>query len=314
MALPTPMTVAPYRAPARTRLQAGRRRALLGYLLVSPALVLSIVFFIIPMILLVAMSFSDWPLLGDPSPAGLENYARALTDDTFFAALSFTSLFTVVLVPTSMAVAYAAAVMVRGTGLFVSFVRTTFFIPVVIGFTAAAYMAQVMLMPGTGIINITLEAIGLTDGQTAWFTQPSTAFWAIVVLTVWKNMGIAMILLMAGMQSIPEELHDAAKIDGAGWWRREASVMFPLIRRQFALCMILSLSGTLLVFDQFYVLTKGGPSGSTTTAVMYTYQQSFVRYDLGYGAALSLILTAVILVVALIQLRTLRADRTKSAK
>lgn len=312
MTLPTPTAVAPTRAAVRVRPGMGRSRALLGYLLISPALVLSIVFFVIPMILLVAMSFSDWPLLGTPSPAGLANYARALTDDTFLRALGFTAAFTAVLVPAAMAASYAAAVMVRGTGPFVAFVRTTFFMPVVIGFTAAAYMAQVMLMPGTGIINIALEEIGLTDGQTAWFTQAGTAFWAIVVLTVWKSMGVAMILLMAGMQSVPEELHDAAKIDGAGWWRREASVTFPLIRRQFALCMILSLSGTLLVFDQFYVLTKGGPGGSTTTAVMYTYQQSFVRYDLGYGAALSLVLTAVILVIALIQLRTLRADRPRS--
>lgn len=311
MALPAAPAVEGIRAPARSRAGMGRRRALLGYLLISPALLLSLVFFVIPMILLAAMSFTDWPLLGTPSLAGLENYARAFTDRGFLDALVFTALFTVVLVPAAIAVSYLAAVMVRGTGPFVAFVRTTFFMPVVIGFTAAAYMAQVMLMSGTGIINVALEAIGVTDGQTAWFTQPGTAFWAVVVLTVWKSMGVAMILLMAGMQAVPEELHDAAKIDGAGWWRREASVTFPLIRRQFALCMILSLSGTLLVFDQFYVLTKGGPSGSTTTAVMYTYQQSFVRYDLGYGAALSMVLTAIILVIALVQLRTLRAGASE---
>ncbi|MFC0673143.1 carbohydrate ABC transporter permease [Brachybacterium hainanense] len=313
MTLSATPAVGQLRSSARSRTGMIRRRALLGYLLVSPALLLSVLFFVLPMILLAAMSFTDWPLLGTPSWAGPEKYVRAFTDRRFLDALAFTALFTAALVPVSIAVSYLTAVMVRGHGRFVAFVRTSFFLPVVIGFTAAAYMAQVMLMPGTGIINIALEAIGASDGRTAWFTQPGTAFWAVLVLSVWKSIGVAMILLMAGMQAVPEELHDAAKIDGAGWWRREASVTFPLIRRQFALCMILSLSGTLLVFDQFYVLTKGGPSGSTTTAVMYTYQQSFVRFDLGYGAALSMVLTGLILVIALVQLRTLRADGSGGA-
>ncbi|MFC7877077.1 carbohydrate ABC transporter permease [Isoptericola sp. NPDC057391] len=293
--------------PGFGRRRAAGRRAALGILLVSPALLLSLVFFVIPLVLLVAMSFADWPLLGEVRPAGLANYVRAFGDDTFARALVFSVLFTLVLVPASLLVSYAAAVMVRGEGRVVSFVRTAFFVPVVIGFTAAAYMASVMLMPGTGVINVLLRSVGLSDGQTAWFTDPTRAFWAIVVLTVWKGMGVAMILLMAGMQAVPGEVYDAAKIDGAGWWRREVSVTFPLIRRQFALCLILAVSGTLLVFDQFFVLTKGGPSGATTTAVMYTYAQSFVRYNLGYGAALSMILTAVILVLAVFQLRALRA-------
>ncbi|MFC8599043.1 carbohydrate ABC transporter permease [Isoptericola sp. NPDC057191] len=293
--------------PGVGRRRAAGRRAALGLLLVSPALLLSLVFFVVPLVLLVVMSFADWPLLGQVRPAGLANYARALGDDTFARALLFSVLFTVALVPLSLLVSYAAAVIVRGEGRVVSFVRTAFFVPVVIGFTAAAYMASVMLMPGTGVLNVLFRSLGLSDGQTAWFTDPTRAFWAIVALTVWKGMGVAMILLMAGMQAVPGEVYDAAKIDGAGWWRREVSVTFPLIRRQFALCLILAVSGTLLVFDQFFVLTKGGPSGATTTAVMYTYAQSFVRYNLGYGAALSMIITAIILALAVIQLRALRA-------
>ncbi|WIB77722.1 sugar ABC transporter permease [Curtobacterium sp. MCPF17_002] len=284
-----------------------RRRQLLAWLLVAPALVLALVFFVVPMVLLVGMSFANWPLLGRVTPAGIANYVQAFQDAAFWRSLWFSLLFTVVSVPLGIAVSYAAATMVRGEGRFVSFVRTSFFMPVVIGFTAAAYMANVLLVPGTGIINVLLHAVGITDGDTAWFTGPTTAFWAVVVLTVWKSMGVAMILLMAGMQSVPTEVIEASKIDGAGWWRREASVVFPLVRRQFALCLLLAVSGSILVFDQFYVLTKGGPSGSTTTTVMYTYQQSFVRYDLGYGAALSMILTVVILAIAVVQLRALRS-------
>lgn len=292
---------------ARSMRRASGRRALLGYALVSPALVLSLAFFVLPMGMLVVMSFFDWPMLGVIKPTGLSNYVRAFSDPAFGQALVFTLLFTLVLVPTSLAVSYAAAVMVRGTGKFVSFVRTAFFMPVVIGFTAAAYMTSVMLMPGTGVINMLLKSLGVSDGTTAWFTSADRAFWAIIVLSVWKSMGVAMILLMAGMQAVPTEVIEASKIDGAGWWRREASIVFPLIKRQFALCLILALSGVLLTFDQFFVLTKGGPSGSTVTAVMYTYAQSFTRYNLGYGAALSMILTVIILVIAIFQLRALRA-------
>lgn len=290
------------------------RRHTLGYLLVSPALVLSLVFFVVPMALLVVMSFSDWSLLGSAHPAGVDNYTRAFTDGAFWRAVLFSFLFTLVVVPASTLISYGAAVAVRGEGRFVSFVRTAFFMPVVIGFTAASYMASVMLMPGTGILNTVFRALGLTDGQTAWFTQTDTAFWAIIVLTVWKNMGVAMILLMAGMQAVPGEVYEASTIDGAGWWRREVSITFPLIRRQLALCLILAVSGSILVFDQFFVLTKGGPSGATTTAVMYTYQETFVRYNVGYGAALSMILTVIILVIALAQLRVLRAGGSEDAR
>lgn len=304
-------TLAPAVSPARRPSRSRNRRSLVGYLLVAPALILALVFFVVPMVLLVAMSFSHWPLLGQITPAGFDNYAHAFGDAAFWQSLGFSLLFTLVAVPAGMAVSYSAAVMVRGEGRFVSFVRTTFFLPVVIGFTAAAYMANVMLIQGTGVINVLLRVTGLTDGQTSWFTMPTTAFWAIVVLTVWKSMGVAMILLMAGMQAVPEEVFDAAKVDGAGWWRRESSIVFPLVRRQFALCLLLAVSGSILVFDQFYVLTKGGPSGATTTTVMYTYQQSFVRYNLGYGAALSMILTIIILILALVQLRALRATGTE---
>ncbi len=294
---------------AKSSRRQGRRKRVTAYALLAPALLLSVVFFVVPVVLLVVMSFYNWPLLGEPAPVGLENFQSAFRDGNFWRAALFSLAFTVVLVPISMSISYFAAVMVRGTGKFVSFVRTAFFLPVVIGFTAAAYMTSVLFMQGTGVVNVLLRLVGLNDGQTAFFTDPTKSFWVVVGLTVWKSMGTAMLLLMAGMQGIPEEVIEAAKIDGAGWWRRELSIVFPLVRRQFALTMLLAVSGTLLVFDQFFVLTKGGPSGATTTAVMYVYQQSFIRYNLGYGSAISLIITVIILGIAIFQVSSLR-DKT----
>ena len=275
-------------------------------MLLGPALVMVLTFYIAPLVLLVGMSFFHWPMLGEIRPAGLENYSRAFGDAGLADALRFTLGFTLALVPISLLTSYGGALLVRrnrpGTGFF----RTSLFLPVAIGFTAAAYMASVLLTPGTGVVNQILAALGLTDGRTTWFSNTTTAFWAVVVITVWKSMGVAMILLMAGMQAIDGELLAAAKIDGAGWWRRETAIILPLIRPSLALCLVLTLSGTFLTFDQFYVLTKGGPAGSTITAVMLTYAESFIRYRMGYGAAVSIIISVIIIAITVVQLVAIR--------
>ena len=310
------MTTTTYRLDESVRGTSTRRRrtrrarsTIAAWGLVSPALTLTIVFYIAPMLLLVVMSFYNWPLLGQIKPAGIQNYQQAFADANFWSAVAFTLTFTVVLVPLSLAASYATAVIVRSNARGTGFFRTAFFLPVAIGFTAAAYMASVLLTPGTGIINAALHALGLTDGRTTWFSDTTTAFWAVVVITIWKNMGVAMILLMAGMQAIPGELFEAARIDGAGWWRRERSITLPLIGRPLALCLVLAVSGTLLTFDQFYVLTKGGPAGSTITAVLFNYTVSFVRYRLGYGAAISILITIIILSITIFQLRAFRTRK-----
>ena len=288
------------------RLNGNQRRNIQGWLLTSPALLLVFVFYVAPLVLLVVMSFYNWPLLGEIRPIGLRNYSELFGDGEFLAALIFTCTFTAVLVPLSMAVSYATAVIVRQPRRGVGFFRTSYFLPVTIGFTAAAYMTSVLLSSNNGIVNTLLKNAHLTDGTTNYFAQTGSAFWVVVVLTIWKTMGVAMILIMAGMQSIPEEIFEAAKIDGAGWWRRELSITVPLIKRFLALTLILATAGTLLTFDQFYVLTKGGPAGSTITAVLYNYAQSFMRYKLGYGATISIALSVIILSLTLLQLRVFR--------
>ena len=289
-----------------------KRRTLNSVLLLTPALILVVTFYLVPMVLLVVMSFFNWPLLGQIRPNGFTNYERAFSDPRFADSVIFTFGYTLALVPISLFVSYVAAVLIRGNRRGSGFFRTSFFLPVAIGFTAAAYMASVLLTPGTGVINGIFRMLGLSDGNTAWFTNTTTAFWAVVAITVWKNMGVAMILLMAGMQSIDTDIYEAAAIDGAGWLRREWSLTLPLLRNSIALCLVLALSGTLLTFDQFYVLTKGGPAGSTITAVMFAYSESFMRYKLGYGAAISVLITLLILVIVAFQLGFLlkRRDRT----
>jgi multiple sugar transport system permease protein len=275
--------------------------------MVSPALILVAVFFFVPMLLLVYMSFTQWPLFtGVPRWIGLDNYATLFSDPGFGHAVWFTLTFTVVLVPISFAVSYGLSMMLRRSNRVSSVFRASFFLPVVIGFTAASFMASTLLTPGTGLINRLLAALHITDGDTPWFSNPRDAFWAVVVLTVWKTVGIAMILLMAAAQAVPPEVIEASRVDGASWFVIETRIIAPLIRRTIGLCLIMSISGTILTFDQFYALTKGGPGGGTTTAVLYNYTTSFIQFRLGYGAAISVVVSLVILVITALQLWVLR--------
>jgi multiple sugar transport system permease protein len=273
---------------------------------VSPALILVAVFFFVPMVLLVYMSFTQWPLFtGVPRWIGLANYQALFTDPGLGQAVWFTIEFTVVLVPISFLVSYGLSMMLRRSSRISSLFRASFFLPVVIGFTAASFMASTLLTPGTGLINRLLAATGLGSGNTAWFSHPTNAFWAVIVLTVWKTAGTAMILLMAAAQAVAPEIVEAARMDGASWFAIETKVIAPLIRRTIGLCLILPIGGTILTFDQFYALTKGGPGGGTTTVVLYTYTTSFIQFRLGYGAAISVVVSLVILAITAFQLRVL---------
>jgi multiple sugar transport system permease protein len=275
--------------------------------MVSPALILVAVFFFAPMFLLVYMSFTQWPLFtGIPQWIGLANYETLFSDPGFGQAVWFTLMFTVVLVPISFAVSYGLSMMLRRSNRVASIFRASFFMPVVIGFTAASFMASTLLTPGTGLINRILAAAHITDGNTGWFSKPTDTFWAVIVLTVWKTVGTAMVLLMAAAQAVPPEVVEASRMDGASWFVIETRIIGPLIRRTFGLCLIMSISGTILTFDQFYALTKGGPGGGTTTVVLYNYTTSFVQFRLGYGAAISVVVSLVILVITAFQLWALR--------
>lgn len=274
--------------------------------MVTPSLILVAVFFFVPMVLLVYMSLTQWPLFaGTPRWIGLANYQALFSDPGLGQAVGFTLAFTVVLVPVSFLVSYGLSMMLRRSNRISSLFRATFFLPVVIGFTAASFMASTLLTPGTGMINRLLAALGIGDGNTAWFAHPADAFWAVIVITVWKTAGTAMILLMAAAQAVPPEVIEASRMDGASWFVIETRIIAPLVRRTIGLCLILSISGTILTFDQFYALTKGGPGGGTTTVVLYTYTTSFIQFRLGYGAAISVVVSLIILIITAFQLRVL---------
>ena len=289
------------------RRRVGRtRQQWVGLLYVMPAIAFVVVFFVIPLGMTAWMSLHDWPLLGAITYIGLDNYTAILKDIRFWGALKFTALYTVVVTIAIFAVAFPLALYVEKPRPLNTFYRTAFFMPVVVGFASASLLWSWLLNVDAGLFSPAAVALGVTERKVNLLATFNPAFWSIIVMVVWKVAGFTMVILMTGLQSIPTELQEAAKIDGASAFARFRLITLPLIRRTMALALILSVTGSVLAFDQFYIILRGGPRNQTLTAVYWIFNQSFVSFKLGYGAALSMVLLVILVLLSLIQLRLLR--------
>lgn len=300
-----PTSVAPVAAHSYGR-RRRRRRDLVGLLYVLPAMALVLVFFIVPIGMTAWMSLHNWPLLGVPRFIGLGNYLRLWTDAGFWGSLRFTLLYTLVATVAIFAVAFPLALFVEKPRPLVGLFRTVFFLPVVVGFATAALLWVWLLNTDSGLFSPALQALGLTPQRINILGGFDTAFAAITAMVVWKVAGFTMILLMTGLQGIPGDIVEAARIDHAGPLQRFRFITLPLMRRTLGLALVLCITGSMLAFDQFYIMVAGGPRNQTVTAVYWIFNQSFVSFRLGYGSALSIVLLAILLVVSLGQLWLLR--------
>lgn len=295
-----------------TRPSLTRQRQRNGILFVLPSVIFTLVFFIIPLLMTVWMSLHNWPLLGGRTFNGLENYYTLFVkDDQFWQSLWFTTKYTLFITPAIFILAFILALLVntrlRGLGFF----RTAYFIPVVIGLGTSSLLWVWLLNDRVGIINGLLMSVGWIDKPVVWLASPNLALFSIIVSVTWKTVGFSMILLLAGMQAIPEELYQAAMVDGADYLSRLRYITLPLLKRTFALALVLSVIGSYLAFDQFYIMTRGGPQNQTITVVYWIFANSFTYFKMGYGAALSLVLLGVLVVLSGIQLRLLRDDTSE---
>ncbi|MBE2236463.1 MAG: sugar ABC transporter permease [Caldilineaceae bacterium] len=296
--------------PPRRRSTLNRQRSIAGFLFVLPAVLFTLAMFIFPLLMTAWMSLHDWPLLGQATFLGIQNYVEMARDKQFWASLWFTTQYTLLVTPAIFILAFALALLVntalRGIGVF----RTIYFIPVVIGLGASSLLWVWLLNDRVGIINGLLLDLGLIERPIIWFVDKNLALGVIIVSVVWKTVGFSMILLLAGMQAIPDELYQAAMVDGANYRQRLTHIMMPLLRSTFALALVLSVIGSYLSFDQFYIMTRGGPQNQTITAVYWIFNNSFTYYKMGYGAALSIILLIILGALSILQLRILRDDVT----
>jgi multiple sugar transport system permease protein len=276
---------------------------------------LVIVFFVMPVIFTGWMSLHAWPLLGSPRWIGFGNYFRMLSDARFLAALNFTALYTVIVTIAIFAVAFPLAIFVERQRPFVSAYRTVIFLPVVIGLASASLLWVWLANVDSGLFGPLFEMLGRMLGlplkRPNLLATFDAAFITIIVMVVWKIAGFTMIILLTGLQAIPAELTEAARIDGAGRWQRFRHLTLPLMRRTIALALILSVTGSILAFDQFYIMTSGGPQNRMISVVYYIFNQSFVSFNLGYGAALSIALLAILVLISIVQLWLLRVGEER---
>jgi len=275
-----------------------------AYALVGPALGLIAAFFFLPVAAAFLLSLTDFDLYALADPAnlrliGARNYVALLRDPLFWVALRNTLYFVVVAGPLSIAVSLAAALLVtpaavRLKGLF----RTLFFLPVVTSLVAVAVVWRYLYHPRFGLLNYALGLIRL--GPFDWLGDPQLAMPAIIAMAVWKNFGFNMVIFMAGIQSIPERLYEAASIDGAGAWQQFWRVTVPMLAPTFFFVGVMTLIGNFQLFAEPYVMTQGGPAHSTLSLVLYMYEEGFRWWSLGYAAALAFVLFGLIVAVTLL--------------
>ncbi len=288
-----------------------RRAGWHGFLYIAPAMALVIVFFVVPVLFTGWMSLHNWPLLGNSRWIGFSNYTRMLSDIRFMAALRFTAYYTVIVTIAIFAVAFPLALYVEKQRPFVGFYRTIIFLPVVVGLATASLLWVWLSNVDSGFFSPAAQALGLVDKKPNLLADFDMAFATIVVMVVWKIAGFTMIILLTGLQAIPSELTEAARIDGARRWQRFRFLTLPLMRRTIALALIISVTGSVLAFDQFYIMTSGGPQNRMISVVYYIFNQSFVSFNLGYGAALSIVLLVILVLISIVQLWLLRVGEDR---
>ena len=301
----------PAEPPLRRRSRAtaeSRRTTRTGLLLVSPALLFVSVFALFPLGFGVYISLTNWPLIGPYHFIGLANYQSLLHSSVFLASIVFTLKYTAIVTIPIFVVGYALAVLVRSNRPGSTVFRTMIFLPYIVGLVAESYMAVVELQPSSGTVNFVLSKLGIVKNTTAWTVHTGLALTAISILVVWFASGLTMMLLMAGMQAIPHEIYESARVDGASWWSIERRLTLPLLRRSIALSLIISVVGSFLAFNQFFIITDGGPGTSTVPVVMSIFQTAFAQMDVGLASAMSVVLVIVVGLITFVQFHFLQGD------
>jgi multiple sugar transport system permease protein len=275
--------------------------AVMAYLFVSPAMILFLIFTVLPVVFAFLLSFTNYDILSPIKWVGLQNYSRLLTDTIFqrgiLNVLYYALLFIPSMIMLSVLLALALNRNMPGMRLF----RTLYYLPAVTSSIAAAVVWKWMLQKDYGVINQFLALFGIVGP--AWLADSDTAMLAIVVVTLWQGLGGNIIIFLAGLQGIPPALYEAAKLDGANNWQLFQHITLPLLRTTTYLIAFLTLIGSLQLFDQAYAMTQGGPGYATTTAVYQIYSNGFTQLRMGYASAQAFVLALAILILSIIQMR-----------
>ena len=285
-------------------------RGATGWWFSLPALLLIAVFFLLPVVAGLLLSFTDFDLYALADPAnlrivGFDNYRTLLVTPIFWQALGNTAEFVVLGVPLSLLASLGTAMLLDSRlARFKPLLRTALFAPVVTTLVAVALIWRYLLHTRYGLFNDLLAHFGLRPIN--WLGDPHWSMPSIVLLAVWKNFGYNMIILLAALQAIPEDLYEAARIEGAGAWSRLRHVTLPMLAPTLALVAIVTVSGYFQLFAEPYVMTQGGPLQSTVSVLYYMFEQGFSWWKLGYASSVAFVLFALVLLFTTLQLRLMR--------
>src|SRR3954471_22696002 len=287
-----------------------RRASLTPYLFLAPAVVLVTIFCVYPIASVVYYSFTSYDIVRPPVPVGLANYQRLFEDATFWKALAhaFVSLIgTPTLIVLSISLAIAVNRQLRGIHVF----RALYYIPAVSG-SIAIGISWRWLFDRNGLVNGVLLWLGVIDQPIQWLADPSYVLPIAIMLTIWAGIGYYSVIFLAGLQNIPEELYDAARIDGCNDLQKHWHVSLPGLRPQIVFVAVISSLAALKVFDEIYVLTgrTGGILDSGTTMVFYLWKQAFVLSDAGYASAIAIVLLVITLAFSIVNVRLLERGTT----
>ena len=280
------------------------QRLLIPYIFIAPNVVVFAVFMFVPILFAFYISLNEWTLIGYPTFVGLGNYLDMLEDSEFLRAFYNTGVYTLGTVPTSIALGLVVALGLNRKLPGRTLLRSIFFVPVIISLVAVALIASWIFNDNYGIINAALSAVGM--GDVPWLSSARWAMISLIIATLWIRLGFNMVIYLAALQSIPTELYDAARVDGASGWRRFRHITWPLLGPTTFLLGIINIIYSLHVFDLIYVMTGGGPGFSTTVLVQYIYQMAFTEGQLGYASAIGVVLYLLLLVFTVFQWRVTR--------
>jgi putative chitobiose transport system permease protein len=272
------------------------------FLFLIPGVIILGAFIFYPMLNAIWLSFTDYNIVADAEFIGLENYKELFADALFWKVLGQTLLYLIIVVPALVILPIFLAILVNQQVKGIGFFRSAYYVPVVTSMVVVG-IAWKWVYADRGILNYILESFGLIDEPINWLTSTSTSIFAVMVVTIWKGLGYYMVIYLAGLQSIPDDLYEAADIDGATKWKQIWHITVPLLMPSIMIVTIMSSISAMKVFEEIYVMTGGGPLNSSKTLVFYIYEEAFDKLQMGYASAAGVVLFVITLIFSVINIK-----------
>ncbi|MGA7951943.1 MAG: sugar ABC transporter permease [Gloeobacterales cyanobacterium] len=276
-------------------------RTLTPYVFLFPALLILAVASFWPVLQAIYLSFTDYDIIRAPNFIGLKNYEQLWRDQLFWKVLFNTLIYMVVVVPSLVVLPLFLAILVNQKVRGIQFFRAAYYVPVIVSVVVAG-IAWKWIYAENGLLNYFASIF--TSVKIPWLTDPSTAIFAIIAVTIWKGLGYYMVIYLAGLQTIPQDLYEAAAIDGSDGWRKHLDITIPMLKPYIVLVTVISAIAAMKVFEEVYVMSRGGPANSSKTVVYYLYEKGFSSLEMGYASAIGVVLFLVVFLLSVISVRS----------